>query len=383
MASDPTIASQLTDVSLPIGCLERKPVRIDKFEVVRHIATGGMGTVYKARDLDSGRDVALKILPRDMASKPFMLERFKREARSAAKLNHENIVRLLETGEIQGIYYLVMEFVEGIDLHEHVRKDGVFDPEEARQIILQGAQALSHAHRQGIVHRDIKPSNFLLRWEGGQPRVKLLDFGLARDRDDDEFRVTRAGTTVGTVDYMSPEQARDSGAADIRSDLYSLGATWYHLLSGQAPFPGGGIGERLLRLMQDEVTDLRELNPTISEVNWRIIRRLLAKNPADRFQTPEELIAALVELEHQLKHPTEYNQEETFQEASSRHLWYALATTVLLLLGAVVLLLCTPRRPPSEIESNSSTLLVRSPWMLHLKSPTSPKASVHPLQGGE
>ncbi|MFO0927732.1 MAG: serine/threonine-protein kinase [Gemmataceae bacterium] len=241
---------------------------------VQAIATGGMGAVYRARDTESGREVALKVLPPELAAKPAMLERFRREARSAAKLRHENVVSVHEFGELQGTSYLAMEFVEGTDLHEEIKRIGMFDPEEARQIVLQAARALRAAHEQAIVHRDIKPSNFLMSRKSGRLVVKLTDFGLAREVDADEFRVTRAGTTVGTVDYMAPEQARDSGAADIRSDLYSLGATWYHLLVGR-PFHEGGLGERLIKIMQDP-PPTRELNPKVSDETWAVLERLLS-----------------------------------------------------------------------------------------------------------
>jgi serine/threonine protein kinase len=276
----------------------KRVVRIGKYEVVKHIATGGMGAVYRARDVETGADVALKVLPQDMAAKAAMLERFKREARSASRLDHENIVRTIEFGEYQGINFLAMEYIDGVDLHDYVKRKGTLDPEEARQIILQGARALRAADAQCIVHRDIKPSNFLLtRTKTNRPVVKLTDFGLAREVDADEFRVTRAGTTVGTVDYMSPEQARDSSAADIRSDLYSLGSTWYHLLVGHAPFPDGGLGERLIKLMNDPPPDPRELNPRISSETWFVLGKLLAKDPAERYQSPAELIDDLLALE--------------------------------------------------------------------------------------
>jgi hypothetical protein len=256
-----------------------------------------MGSVYRARDTETGEDVALKILPPEMAAKQAMVVRFKREYAAASRLRHENIVSLLEFGEAAGTLYFAMEYVEGTDLHEHLEVHGVIDPEEARGIILQAARAIRHAAQHGIVHRDIKPSNFLLTTRSGKRTVKLLDFGLAREASGDEFRVTRAGTTVGTIDYMSPEQARDSSLADVRSDLYSLGSTWYHLLTGQSPFPDGGLGERLIRIMNDPPRDARELNPLVSDETWAILEKLLAKEPEERYQTAEELIEDLLSLE--------------------------------------------------------------------------------------
>ena len=267
--------------------------RIGKYEVLGHIATGGMGAVYKARDTQLGREVALKIVPPELAGKPAVLERFHREARHAAKLRHENIVTLYEFGEDNGVYFLAMELIDGIDLHEYITRRGKVTPQRARKILIQAARALDHAHHQGIIHRDIKPSNFLITRRRGHSIVKLTDFGLAREAADDEFRVTRDGSTVGSIDYMAPEQARDSRAADIRSDLYSLGCTLYHMLAGRPPFNEGGLTERLFKHIEAEPPDVRQFNPETTPDLLRVLRRLLAKKPEDRYQTPAELLADL------------------------------------------------------------------------------------------
>ncbi len=293
MASEPSHPS-------PAGKPTRRKVRMGKYEVYQHIATGGMGTVYKARDTEKNRDVALKVLPKETASDGKMIERFKREARSASRLHHDNIVHVYEFGEVKGTpttYFLAMEYVDGVDLYDHVKKNGPMDPEEARQIILQCARALRHANDQKIVHRDIKPSNILLTRRSNRFVAKLTDFGLAREVDVNEFRVTRDGHTVGTIDYMAPEQARNSNTADIRSDIYSLGCTWYHLLSGHAPFHEGGLGERLIKILNEDPPDLREINDKVSEETWAVVQKTLAKNPDDRYPSPVELIDDLIELE--------------------------------------------------------------------------------------
>src|SRR5262249_62078073 len=165
-------------------------------------------------------------------------------------------------------YYLAMEYIDGIDLGEYIRRKGQLDPEEARRILIQACKALDHAHSQGVTHRDIKPSNFLLADDEGRTRVKLTDMGLARMANEKDFRVTRAGTTVGTVDYMSPEQARDSASADIRSDIYSLGCTFYHMMAGQPPFSEGGIGERVYKHIASNPPDIREYNPDVPNSLW-------------------------------------------------------------------------------------------------------------------
>ncbi len=158
----------------------RRPVRIGKYQVIKHIATGGMGAVYKAIDIDLRREVALKILPPELAVNPTALARFRREARSAAKLRHEHIVTIYECGEAAGTHYLALEFVDGTDLSTCIAKRGTLDPEEARQIVIQACKALDHAHKAGIVHRDIKPSNILLAAHEGKLHAKLTDMGLAR-----------------------------------------------------------------------------------------------------------------------------------------------------------------------------------------------------------
>src|SRR5437899_2263410 len=174
-----------------------------------------MGAGYQALDPNLGRVVALKVLSPEFAAHPIRMERFRREARHAAKLRHENIVAIYEFGDADGMYYLALELIDGIDLHEHIAREGQLDPEETREILIQAAKALSHAHAEGIVHRDIKPSNILLAHQEDQLLVKLTDFGLSRQVDDEEFRVTGDGLTVGTIDYMAPEQARDSRLADV------------------------------------------------------------------------------------------------------------------------------------------------------------------------
>lgn len=274
--------------------------RLGKYKVLALIASGGMGTVYKASDEQLGRLVALKVLDTSLAEKPNTLERFRREARHAAKLSHKNIVTLYEYGHASGRHFLALEYVDGIDLYDYIERKGRLAPEESRRILIQAVQALDHAFKQGITHRDIKPSNFLLTRDHDRMRVKLTDLGLARKAGEEDFRVTRAGSTVGTVDYLAPEQARDSAAADIRSDIYSLGCTLYHMLTGNPPFSEGGLGERILKHLQEEPTDVRQLNPLVSAQMWELLRRMLAKKAEDRFQTPAELLKALKALPPQV-----------------------------------------------------------------------------------
>jgi serine/threonine protein kinase len=269
--------------------------RIGRYEVQAHIATGGMGIVYKAIDTEQGRPVALKVLPARLAAQPDKLERFRREANHGVRLRHKNIVRIFEFGEVSGTYFLVSEFVDGIDLHQHIQQKGQLGPREAYRILIQALRGLNYLHKRGMVHRDVKPANLLLTRRDDELLVKLADLGLVRELwGDEEFRVTREGTTVGTVDYMAPEQARDSSLADIRSDIYSLGCTWFQMLSGKPPFASGTLIERLYKHIEAEPPDIRQLNSRVPERMAAILQRMLAKKPADRYPSPAELLRDLV-----------------------------------------------------------------------------------------
>lgn len=267
--------------------------RLGKYQIEKKVGAGGMGTVFLARDAELKRTVALKVLPRDKAENPILVRRFRAEAQAAAQLRHPNIVAVYDSGEADGYLYIAMEFVDGRDLFDMVSHRGVIPVRRSIDIIRQVAAALQHAFEQNIVHRDIKPSNLLIRRDGV---VKLTDLGLARSVDDTlETNITRAGTTVGTVDYMAPEQARNSKLADIRSDLYSLGCTWYQMLTGVAPYPDGSVTNKLQAHAIKPIPDPRDKNPQIPEGLTAVIRRMMAKKPEDRYQTPAELID---ELDH-------------------------------------------------------------------------------------
>ncbi len=261
------------------------------YELKRKLGQGGMGAVYLAVDPRLKRQVALKILPREKASNPQLVKRFKAEAQNASQLTHENIVSVYGAGEADGYLYIALEFIDGIDVHDLVERRGVLPVKRSIDIIKQVCRALQHALEQGIVHRDIKPANLLVRRDGV---VKLADMGLARAVDEStETGITRAGTTVGTVDYMSPEQARNSKAADVRSDMYSLGCTWYHMLTGTPPFSEGSLTNKLNAHANRTPPDARDKNPAVTEGVVAVMQRMMAKDPDDRYQTPLELIKDL------------------------------------------------------------------------------------------
>jgi eukaryotic-like serine/threonine-protein kinase len=262
--------------------------RLGKYRIEKRIGAGGMGTVFLAVDTDLNRTVALKVLPKDRAANPVLVRRFKAEGQAAAQMEHPNIVRVFEAGEADGFLYMALEYVEGIDVYELVERRGVIPVKRSTDIIRQTALALQHAYEKGIVHRDIKPSNLLIKRDGS---VKLADMGLARSVDETlETNITRAGTTVGTVDYMSPEQARNSKAADVRSDIYSLGCTWYHMLTGHPPFPDGGMTNKLQAHAVSTRPDPRAENDRVPEGIVAIIQRMMACKPEDRYQSPQELL---------------------------------------------------------------------------------------------
>jgi serine/threonine-protein kinase len=250
-----------------------------------------MGSVYLAVNTEDNRTVALKILPRERAENPALVRRFQQEAAAAKQLQHENIVSVIDAGKADGFLYIALEYIDGTDVAKLLKGRGALPLRRSLEIVKQVARALDHAFRQGIVHRDVKPSNMLIKRSG---TVKLTDMGLARSVDETlDSGVTRVGTTVGTVDYMAPEQARDSKAADIRSDIYSLGCTWYHMLTGSPPFPRGSITNKLYAHISNPRPDPRDINPEIPEQVVKIVHKMMAREPGKRFPTPAELLEAL------------------------------------------------------------------------------------------
>jgi serine/threonine protein kinase len=260
------------------------PYRID-----RRIGRGGMGVVFQAYDSALRRVVAVKFLSPRLAVSPLARLRFAREAQAAAAINHPNVVTIHAISEHEGLPYLVMEFVAGITLADRLKREGVLDRKSVLRIGIQIARGLAAAHAQGLIHRDVKPANILL--ESGLDRVKITDFGLACVMAE-PWRLTASGALLGTPPYMSPEQA-NSAALDHRSDLFSLGSVLYHLCTGEPPFPGPTIKTVLTGVRAREPRPIRDLNPEIPPVLEDHIRRLMAKDPADRFSSATELVRVL------------------------------------------------------------------------------------------
>ena len=269
--------------------------QLGHFTIVDRIRTGGMGAVFKALDTRLNRIVALKVLPPIPSRDPSAVQRFRKEAQAAAQLNHENIARVYYIGEDQGLHFIAFEFVHGINLRELIQQRGQLSVEDTLNYTLQIASALVHTSSQGVVHRDIKPSNVIITPSG---RAKLVDLGLARNeiREDGEPELTVAGTTLGTFDYISPEQAKDPRTADIRSDIYSLGCTLYHLLTAEPPYPQGTMLQKLLQHQGEEAPDPAQKNRRVPEPLSAIVRKMMAKDPRRRYQTAEQLIRDLMLL---------------------------------------------------------------------------------------
>lgn len=293
---------------------------LGSYVLLEKLGAGGMGQVYKARHQKLGRIVAVKVIRPDRLRDPDTVIRFHREIRAASQLAHPNIVLALDADEINGTHFFAMEYVEGHDLASLVKRGGPLPTVEAVEYIRQAACGLAHAHSKKLVHRDIKPSNLLVSWSSrqgsalsgtatpgsGEAVVKILDFGIARlhfpdDENEDSQMLTQKGVLMGTADYVAPEQAVNPHGADIRCDLYSLGCTFYLILTGSLPYPGGTTVEKLFKHRLEEPVPVELLRPEVPAEVGVIVRRLMAKNPDDRYQTPAELISALSRLGQTLR----------------------------------------------------------------------------------
>src|SRR4051812_44252997 len=252
----------------------------DRYEVLRRIARGGMAEVFLARDLLLDRPVALKVLFREFAVDPSFVERFRREAQSAANLSHPNIVGVYDSGESNGTYFIVMEYIEGRSLAQIIRDDGPLSPDRAADVATDVAAALGFAHRNGVVHRDVKPGNVLISPSG---QVKVTDFGIARALGaDPDSNLTQAGSVMGTATYFAPEQAQGL-PLDPRSDLYSLGVVLYETVTGRAPFSGESPVAIAYKHVQEQPPPPRHLNTNVPTDLEAIILKLLSKNPQARY----------------------------------------------------------------------------------------------------
>lgn len=271
-----------------------------RYEITNWIARGGMGDVFKAEHRSMGRTVAVKVIGRKLIKSAGVLERFQREVRTAARLSHPNIVTAYDAERADDFHFLVMEYVDGVNLATLARGENAIPIHEACEYVRQAAIGLQYAHEQGVVHRDIKPHNLML--SGGT--IKMLDFGLASfsclSTEDygpshlpEDCDLTATGAIIGTPDFMSPEQASNSNRVDFRSDIYSLGATLYFLLTGRPPFPSGSIADRLKRLADSDPKPIHELRSSVPHELECLVRKMMEKDPDKRFQSSQAIATAL------------------------------------------------------------------------------------------
>lgn len=273
-------------------------IHLGHFTIQRRIGIGGMGSVFLATDDRLGRNVALKILSPSITTDPAAVLRFQNEARAAARLDHDNIARIFYYGDDAGLHYIAYEYIPGSNLRDVIRAKERLAPAEAVNYAMQLAAALSHTAAAGVIHRDIKPSNVLITPQG---RAKLVDLGLARKESaESSLELTVAGTTLGTFDYISPEQAKDPRNVDVRSDIYSLGCTLYHMLTGEPPYPEGTVLQKLLDHQGKEAPDPARKNRRVPPALSMIVRKMMSSDPRRRYSTPAKLLSDLLHVARQL-----------------------------------------------------------------------------------
>jgi serine/threonine-protein kinase len=278
---------------------------IGPYQVLARLGEGGVSEVFKAWDTLRGRVVALKVLRQDLAGKSDVVQQFQREKQSITRLSHPNIIRTFDANTVGSLYCFAMEFVEGMDLERFVEEVGPLPIEQACDYARQVAQGLQHAHQLGLVHRDIKPANlFLLHpplpgvQRKADPLVKIIDWGLARCLQESGHAAgvvddAEKGRLIGTADYIAPEQAHDPTLVDTRADVYSLGCTLYYLLTGQPPFPSGSLMQKLLMHQESAPPAPRQIRPDVPEELDALVLKMLAKDPAQRFQIPLLVVTPL------------------------------------------------------------------------------------------
>src|SRR5246127_3097392 len=267
--------------------LEAGAVLAGRYEILQTLGEGGMGAVYKARDLELDRMVALKVIRPELARNPAIIDRFKKELLLSQRVTHRNVIRIYDLGEGDGVKFITMEFVEGEDLRTLIHERKKFPPEEAVGIMEQICLALDAAHQVNVIHRDLKPQNVMRDKTG---RILVMDFGLARTFEGDGM--TQTGALVGTMEYMSPEQAL-AKELDQRSDIFSAGLIFYELLSGQMPYRAESAVASLIRRTQERARPISEHDSTIPQTLSNIVSKCLEREPAGRYQTARDLLADL------------------------------------------------------------------------------------------
>jgi len=280
---------------LKTGIKESKAAahKIPGYKIIGKLGSGAMAVVYKARQLSLNRMVAIKILPKRFSENPEYVERFYKEGQAAGRLNHPNIVQAIDVGEAAGYHYFVMEYVEGKTIADDLTAGNVFEEAEALDIIIQVANALAHAHACSLIHRDVKPKNIMISTNG---TVKLADMGLARETTDIEAAQSEVGKAYGTPYYIAPEQIRGKMDIDGRADIYGLGATLYHMLTGRVPFMAEDSADVMRKHLREKLIPPDHINTSLSAGVSEVIEIMLAKRKEDRYNDIEELLTDLEAL---------------------------------------------------------------------------------------
>lgn len=281
-------ASQIARVRRMIE--ESRGQQIPGYRIESKLGSGAMATVFKATQLSLARTVAIKVLPRRLSENPEYVERFYSEGKAAAKLNHPNIVQAIDVGEVGGYHYFVMEYVEGHSLHDEMDQGKRFSEAEALRVIIQVARALEHAHAQGLIHRDVKPKNIMMTKDG---QAKLADMGLAREVGDAAAAQAEAGRAYGTPYYISPEQIRGEVDIDFRADIYSLGATLYHLVTGQVPFEAPTPAAVMHKHLKTPLVPPDHINTSLSAGLGEVVEVMMAKDRRRRYASTSDLLMDL------------------------------------------------------------------------------------------
>jgi serine/threonine-protein kinase len=271
----------------------------NRYQVIELLGQGGMGSVYRGRHSVIGRKLAVKFLHSEFATSEEVLKRFYREAQAAAAIGHKNIIEVIDVGASpEGDPYLVMEYLEGEDIETMLQRAGTLDLAGACGVLEPVLRALGAAHDKGIVHRDLKPANiFVTQPEGEDPTVKLIDFGISKFvGSEDQTKLTQTGALIGTPAYMSPEQARGTGGVDHRTDLYAVGVILYQMLTGELPFKGESYNDLLIRVLTEDHVPPTEVRPDFPAEAEPVIAKALAKDPARRYQSADEMLSALEAL---------------------------------------------------------------------------------------
>ena len=264
--------------------------QIPGYQILSKLGAGAMATVFKAKQISLDRMVAIKVLPKRMSDNPEFVDRFYKEGKAAAKLNHPNIVGAVDVGEANGFHYFVMEYVEGVTVFDKLEKGERYTEKEALQLVIQVCRALAHAHKAGFIHRDVKPKNIMITPEG---TAKLADMGLAREASDVEAAQAEAGKAYGTPYYISPEQIRGELDVDQRADLYSLGATFYHMVTGRVPFDAPTPSAVMHKHLKEDLVPPDHLNPDLSAGVGEIIEVAMSKKRKGRYQSAEDMLLDL------------------------------------------------------------------------------------------